>query len=388
MIEIIKLEEDIANAGSTEKIDLRLDLAYQIRTTVASKSTEHAMIAYTESCAINDTKRELRALYLICTAGQYNKDFTEFNKWIDLLIKRSIELNDNPALGRAYILQYRQSMSSGNLKDAAEYLIKALEFFDTKQHASEIVSCYLGLGNIHMKLKNINKGVDYYKKALPYARETNEQAYLMVLQNIGSAHVMKKEYREAWEVYHQVLDSLSDSDVETRRIVLDNLGHVCQHIGELSEALEYFQEAIDLGEKYDCRYNVIKPLCKIASIHQDLKNFQEALAYLQKAEQLTDTSGCLSEKIEVLYAMIKYFKIRQDLANLVLYHEKLLTATEKLNESAMLERIKEFEEQHHINRYKDQIIDLQQKIKLLSDQNAELKATIEKLKDEIIHFVQ
>jgi tetratricopeptide (TPR) repeat protein len=383
MIDIYKLEKEIENAESTDKIDLRLNMAYQLLTTKPSKSIEQAMTAYSESCATSDTKRELRSLYLICTAGIYDKDFTDYTKWIDLLIKRSIELNDSPALGRAYILQYRNSMNSGNLTVAAEYLNKALEFFDKEQHASELVSYYLNLGNIHMKLNDLDKGFDYYQQALPYAKATNEQATLMVLQNIGSAHVLKKEYRQAWEVYHEVLDQLPESDIDTRRIVLDNLGHICQHIGELHAALEYFQEAIDLGNKYHCKHNNIIPLCKIACINVQLKNYPEAIGFLQKAKHISDKSDNLSEKIEVLYGLIGYYKAEKDLPNLVDCHEILLNKVQELNESNMLEKVKEFEELHHISRYKEKINSLETTNNNLNSKIEELQNTIKMQNKEI-----
>jgi len=103
------------NQEEIKSISERLDFAYRIRLTDIKLGTRQALTAYQESIAIKNTDLELRSINMICTSALYNRDFKEHDKWLEILLQRSIELNNLSYKGKYYILKYRWSFKAGKL---------------------------------------------------------------------------------------------------------------------------------------------------------------------------------------------------------------------------------------------------------------------------------
>ncbi len=379
MTEIVELERRIAEADIKESISLRLELAYKTRLTDPKASMQHALKAYQDACNLNEPDEELRALNAICTAYLYDDEIQDKNKWIDLLIQRGIELDNNAAVGRAYFYLYRWNIRSENLTEAAQYLNKALEFFDPQQHSGEVVSCYNGLGNVHFKLKSYDKALEYYNLALPLVPPASQYYPFNILQNIGSIHVIKKEYELAWKVYNDILSRLPNSEIDTKYLVLQNLGHLCQRTDKLTQAVDFFQQALEIKLEAGIKRDIIRSLCNLAMAYLSLKDYAQSLEKLQQAEKLVLETEDLSNQIEVYQCFVEYYKSSHNLQNQVSYYEKLLAAMLELHQSDSLNKINEFEIHHQINLYKEKSQLLNQKNLLISQQNQNLKSSADEL---------
>jgi tetratricopeptide (TPR) repeat protein len=379
MPDISELKKKIENAEPMDKLELRMDLAYQVRISDPQTSTEQAQLVYGEACRLQDTELELRALHSICTSHHYNETITDKKDWIDLLISRGMELENNLAVGRAYIHHYRWAMKAGQLVEAAQYLHKALEFFDPEKHPQDISSCYTGLGNINFKLNNYDKAFDYYNLALSFMKDPARSYDFNIRQNIGNIHLIRKEYYKAWEVYQEILTNLPPTETGTRILLLENLGHICRMTNQHQEALDYFKQALELKLHAETKFSEILTLCNLAYVYLDLLDLPNALKNLKQAEVIVSKNDDLNDKIEVYRAILTYHKKNNDLQNQVLFYEKLLDTIEALHNAENLNKINEFEAQHQINLYKERNRILEQNNQVLIKQITGQKVTIDNL---------
>lgn len=378
MADLYELERRLASAEGAEQTSLRLDLAFFIRVLDPARSISEAIKGYEEALELENTKLEIRAIGIICTAALYNKDFGESEKWISKLVNRGRELGNNSAIGRAYIFKYRWSTRAGNLSEAGQYLTKALEFFDSESNQQDLVNCYTGLGNIHFKLKDYEKAQEYYVKALPLSGKV-QYVRMIIQQNIASIYTTRKEYAKAWDVYQDIIEEVADDDISTRKMVVENLGHICSKTGELQEALEYFTEAVELSRKTNVELDLTRPLCSQAHIMMLLEQNRESLRTFQEAERIAEENDNIAAKNIAYQGLIEYYKYVDDLKNVVLYQDKLLRVKEHLNNENTLERLNQFEVEHQINAYKEQGKLLYEKNRLVSEQNETLKSTMDEL---------
>jgi len=273
------------NTEEKKSISERLDFAYNARLTDIKLSTSQALTAYEESCTIKDTYLELRAINMICTAALYNQDFKEHDKWIDLLLRRSIELNNLAYKGKSYIFKYRWSFKAGKLTEAAQFLLNALEFLDSEKHPQIVATCYNGLGRIYYRNKNYDKAYEYLMLAKPFAANLPLGFFLNLQQNIAAIHILRKDYAKAWNIFHDLLPKIPDSELVIKTIVLQNLGHICQITNELTEALYYFQQTLQIKLNAGISEEIIRTLCNIVYIYLDSNNPSKAYDTLLLAKQ-------------------------------------------------------------------------------------------------------
>ncbi|MDP8220085.1 MAG: tetratricopeptide repeat protein, partial [Candidatus Stygibacter frigidus] len=372
------LENELVLAKGAKKIDLRLDIAFKIRIENPQKSTEAALTAYEESIAAGETQLELRALNQICTTALYNDDFKDAETWIDKLAQRGIETDHNASIGRSYIHKYRWSSRAGKLSEAAEYLIHALEFLNPEQNRSDCAACYNGLGNIYYELQDAEKSLKYYTLALPLVKNLSSNTYFAVKQNIGIVHLMRHEYNKAWDIYHSVLDELPAGELGTKRLVLINLSHICQKTTEYEQAIEYIDQVIELSSKHFPEHDLIRPLCNKGLILIDMGELDKSIKIFNKAEKLALKSENLADLMEVYHGIVVYYKKTKDFDRLVKYYDKLFKATEKLHKSDKHGEIEKYESLHQINIYKERSLMLEEKNKLIAEQNKNLQESMQK----------
>lgn len=342
MEKIDLIKKKLSALQGIEKTRLRVKYAEQIRLTDPEECENQAKTAYTESREFNDTQLEFTSIYTLCALYIDRKEIEEALKWIRKLEIRGLEEQDNLVIGGAYYYKYRISRLQCNLTEAADDLLKALEFLNENDHPSYVANCYIGLGNVYYYLSDYDKAMDFYNRALPLSTK-HSNGYFFIKQNIASVYMKKEKYRDAWMIYHEILDTLPDNLLAVKKLVLENLGHVCSKIGEFDESIEYYTQVISLIDRHGVKEDKVKLLCDMAYVYITLQDYKQAELLLNEAEEIAINTDKDSVIEEVYKCKINFYGKLDDKAQIIRLQEKLLEIKEDQIKKINLEKVNEKE---------------------------------------------
>lgn len=116
---------------------------------------------------------------------------------------------------------------------------------------------------------------------------TNRRVYFL----IGNIHRYLGKYQLAVEKYEKALKlSVEENDLKLEASVLNSLGGLYYEIGEYQQGLNYCDDALNIYQKYfpDKESDICLLLANIGNIYLVLENFQEAINFLTKANDLNE----------------------------------------------------------------------------------------------------
>lgn len=199
------------------------------------------------------------AMDLLSIGGYYteNKDFVNARKTLDELYQINFARKDdyglaitNHAYGDAYFKEGK------DLKTALNYYSKALQQFRETGKTENEAGALRSLGNVYLKLNDLQQSLSYYTKSMDIAIASNDKSLIS-------------------------MNAYSISDIRQRQ-------------KNFSEALIYFKK----GKDYEDSISLERQQIKIAALtnHYQLEQKENAIAQLEKENTLKAQEVILQEQ--------------------------------------------------------------------------------------------
>lgn len=278
-------------------------------------------------------------------------------------------IGDELNLGMAYSGLGTVLGRQGNLTVANDYLIAALEIYEKHQHDMGIGGIYIKLGVINVMLRNYERGIEHYKKALPYALKTDTHNVITIYNNIGGAYLYMDSLDRSIPFFEQALSfATSEKFGEAQTLALSNLALTYNKRGDKAQAIHYYERAIELAERHQMldqvllirtnkirifsEENPIQAKIELADVFQSadsLKLYSIAIATINQLIDINKEVGTdketihwLEEKVRVAGIMYDESKAREiaevqslyelnkSQEDLAVLHEKII-ANRKMN---------------------------------------------------------
>ena len=207
-----------------------------------------------------------------------------------------------------------------------EYLLEKVR---DKEEKTKILG---ELGVIYYYLGELNKALEYYKKALELDEGLGiKEGIAKDLGNIGIIYRIKGELDKALEYFERVL-ALDEvlGRKEGIAIQLGNIGTVYRIKGELDEALVYYEKALKLSEGLGIKEVMAVQLRNIGNVNLDKGEHEKALGYYLKALKLDEGLGRKKEIAADLGNIGIVYRIRGEIEKALEYFEKALELDEEL----------------------------------------------------------
>ncbi len=188
--------------------------------------------------------------------------------------------------------------------------IKAIEKFELAEDETYIPLCYTNLGILAKFLEEYDKSIEYHKKAIEYAKGTDDETSrtLASYNNIGTVYKSQKKYAEAKEYYVKALsykEYLSKNKKIHSRLI-DNLAYVNFLSNDLTEIPELYFKALKIRESIDDKYGITTNTLHLAEYYQSINEDSIAKMY---AERSRDISLELNNNEELL----KSYRVLSDI---------------------------------------------------------------------------
>jgi len=278
----IKIEKRYAelNSASQDTVRLRLlsEFAWLIHNSDSSQKYYQEAILLSEK--LNETK------YLTQNLNRYGVTFRNIDlqetalELYERALNLSLTTNNRIEEGYAYnniaqILRYQ-----GLHGDAEAYYRKAEAIFTTALHDEGLGYTYIGLGNLYRELGNYDKAIAALDKSLSLRKDNKEsRQYLSAILSRGDFYREIKDYEKALADYHKYLAEVQDVYRRGEMNVYGRLAILHYEQQNIQEALQYAHKAIAIHEQSPSLEIILPVYRELSKYYADKKDFANAYKY-------------------------------------------------------------------------------------------------------------
>ncbi|WP_309612734.1 tetratricopeptide repeat protein [Flavobacterium sp.] len=276
-------------------------------------------------------------------------------------IKKDDENGANILLNKS-IVQY----NVGDLLGAELSLTKALYIYKNSNQKEKLYGVLNQLGLVYTELKEYDKAIFYYNKALEIVRDiktlNEEHPVAVCYNNIGYLYLRQKKYNEAIINFKLGLNDsdLIKDDLNTYSCLLDNLAYSRLQSNNYDQLPKLFFDALEIRKKLDDYTYIVGSNIHISEYYQKKGDLKLSLKYSKDALRIGKESKI---PINIILALKQASIV--DKNNSSAYSEQYI----RINDSLQVEERKSKDRFARISLETDEII--QQK-DVLEDKNRNL----------------
>ena len=231
----------------------------------------------------------------------------------DKYISRTINLMERAGIvkNRAnYMTLYANIlMEQGKYTEAQDCLFRAVRISESVKDTFALGLCYMGIGHVYIASKNMDKALEYYRKAYQSFDELHDREYsVSVLTDIGVSYLKS---RPDSSLYYYNLALAADSgntNVRTRVIILFNMGNALVNTGQMEKARQCFDQVFDICQKNGIASGMPRVYSGYGSLEALKGNVRKSEEYYRKAIALARQSGENVTVIELMTALSDVYK--------------------------------------------------------------------------------
>ena len=248
---------------------------------------------------------------IICAPFFVKGQSNVFQNQIDSLNKKILAIEE-PNDVKARLISTLASIYSKqeNYTEAKKQNLKALEIFTSLDDNRNSCKVLLDLAMNYDKANQFHQAIEYSYKALDlldlFKSDIPEKEYNfrrgMILMNTGIINGQIDNYTQSLELLTEANNLLISSDMFYRVVCYGNLGNVHSELKNYEEALLYFNKALDYHLNNEVEPMLISnTLNNIGGIHIATKEYEKALKEFKKALSYIDNEVIyVNEKTGVL----------------------------------------------------------------------------------------
>ncbi|MEC0127283.1 helix-turn-helix domain-containing protein [Paenibacillus pabuli] len=219
-----------------------------------------------------------------------------------------------------YYLEMGRSAFHAELFHAArKYYEQAYTYSSRLKHLQdEHIRALTYLGTTHLRLGNVDQGLDFYHKAEKKARMTGQQElYGEITLGLGKAYYMSEQDGHlslSYEWTKTSADSYKRAKSESYVLALHNLAVIQLYMGQKKEALPLLAECAEIYDKRNLPHKKASILEEISKIYLEEREPLQAEAAIKEALQLLDQrdEGILRAKLYRLLGVVFHEKDNPD----------------------------------------------------------------------------
>ena len=217
-----------------------------------------------------------------------------------------LETNSYNTLGVTYIVRSNYSKALSVL-DSALFIAKKLlkKEPDNKNYIRRILATYTNIGNVYYFQGEYSKAIDNYLKALNYSEKINFNAgQANSLSNISMSYKDLHNYDKALEYnYKSLALAKKTNDSYWLSASLNNLGTIYFIIPDYDSTKHYFLASMKMFEKENNEFALIESNVNMGNLYKTLNKFDTALTYYKKALELSTKLASPDGLINTHYMM-------------------------------------------------------------------------------------
>jgi len=261
--------------------------------------------------------------YTNLVAQDYNKEKTEIKRLLDQAFSdfnnaqydkalesskqaliNSFGINDDSYIAQSYNTLGVIYNECSDSKKAIEFYLKALSYAKKTNKDKLLNWIYGNIGSVYYyNLNDVPKGLNYYKKALYYAEKMKDSTDIINTKiNIVSAYYAINKYDEGNLYLKGIQEYVQKNDDQENKMILASLlGTYATSHNKKAEAEQYYAKAQEIAK--EIRYDSY-----LISIYDNLVHHYKRYQEPEKAKKYNEKSDSLSK---VVYSEDKLDKLQK-----------------------------------------------------------------------------
>lgn len=284
----------VPNEGPHPKIDSLLNLAEEKR-----KSRDYKTAVGLASEALEQSQQqryhtgEVKAMWIIGYVyghqAKFDSAITVHEKARELVKNYRLDPSLYHQAGIVLALDY---FDSGQNQKAMQCEQEALDYFLKSDDFYYISMAYNNLGLIYKRLGMYQKAEKAFKKGIPYAKKIPNDRYYerSFIGNLGILYAITGQLQKAIPMIDKSLQMGKEmNDPVSQGIDHRYLGSIYFARGNFREAIRHYLADARLTELAGENHGMIRAYRNVARVYDALNDYDHALLYYQKAENIVDT---------------------------------------------------------------------------------------------------
>jgi len=247
----------------------------------------------------------------------------------------------------------------GETKKATQEYVNALAIAEKKGYKNEIAALYKNIGLVYYSQGKTKEALTYNNKALAIFNQLKSKKDIAATYvNIGNCYFDDYQPQNALLNYNKALKlSKEINDNQTIAKLYNNIGSV--YINDLQDTIkgiDYLLDALAIKKQMNNQNDLIIQYNNIAAVYLDIRKYDLALSYNDKAFELASKSGNLEELINVYdtYALINSAK--KDFKKAYDYHKLYSKAKDSLLNIDNLKAVEEINTKYQTAEKEKQLL--------------------------------
>ena len=221
----------------------------------------------------------------------------------------------------------------GNSEKALYSALRGLEYYENNnEEGKDKTMAYYVLGTIYKDLKKYDEAEKYFKIGISNPDSVNNTWGGRIYLGLAAIYMDQENYEAAIAINLQGLEILkSDYNSIGESRALNDLGIIYKKQKKYTEALNFFLAALKIREENNITRFVITSYVEIAALHTEMGNYDEALEYLFKGEEMAIKINFAVKLAQVYFETGNIYKTKEDFKLALFYYEKLMKLNEEIH---------------------------------------------------------
>ncbi len=214
-------------------------------------------------------------------------------KFLKTAEKLSLKNNYEEGYAKALFLEGNIRYKRNQYEDALDNYSQAITLAEKNDNILLKAQCLERMASVHLATDDPNLSLKLYYEALPlFEKVHNKQGIAKVYNIIGIYKTDKKQFDTA-EIYLKKAIQLNQEINDTYNIIENkgNLGYLYEQSGRTSQAEKIYHELVNELIQMNDSLSLPVIFSNLSSINLKKNNLSEALAYLKRAEDISEPYG-------------------------------------------------------------------------------------------------
>ncbi|MBD8841050.1 MULTISPECIES: helix-turn-helix domain-containing protein [Paenibacillus] len=270
----------------------------------------HKVLTLTE-----DTSDQSEAYLLILRSHNRLGDYRQALDEGETAAFTVIRTGDRERIVEYYLEMGRAAFHAELFHAARKHYEQAYTYSSRLKHLQEEhIQSLTFLGTTHLRLGNVNEGLNYYLKAEKEAQMAGQpELYGEITLGLGKAYYMSEQdghMRLSYDWTKRSVQAYKQASSESYVLALHNLAVIQLHMGQKKEALPLLDECARIYDKRNLPHKKASILEEISKVYLEQREPEQAEAIIKEALQLLDKQdeGMLRAKLYRLLGIVFHEK--------------------------------------------------------------------------------
>ena len=294
----------------------------------------------------------------LATLKNYQGDYKKANELLNLIRDES-----RSRLNLKVLQQIGESLRyQGKLDQSLMVWYEAIKVGEHLKDSTEIIDCFCGRGIVRLLQNELDKAESDFRAFKGYNIKINNMKKKALAQSLLSlVDYQKGDYERSIERSLESYNTRLDiGDVKGQGESLNNLALGYMGLKNWNQALRYLEEAVQLKTRANDLTQMTVILNNIGQCHKKLGNIDAALHFFQLALEKGKKNGQMGDVIVSYNNLVKLFESRDKYDQAFKVQTELVELKDSLAEVERLEAIHELEVKYESDKKDQEITMLQQ----------------------------